>query len=121
MTVTTVLLADLRPLLEDIVYQLLQGCPNLQIIRGSAKGRGLAAAAAAAEARLVVVSCADPANLQAVGEDFAHAASLSVFALNEDGSSGCLHSVQCATTRFDDLSSAALMVALGVAAPKGQA
>jgi hypothetical protein len=121
MTVTTVLLADLPPMLEDIVSHLLQSRSDLRIVRGSAKGRGLAATAAAASARLVVVACSDPADLRTVDQDLAQAAALCVFALNEDGSLGCLHALRHATTRFDDLSGSQLMAALSLAASEGQA
>ena len=121
MTVTTVLLADLPPMLEDIVSHLLQSRPDLRVVRGSAKPGGLVAAAAGADAQLVIVSCADPADLRTVDHEVAGAASLTVFALNEEGSLGCLHALRCATTRFDDLAGSQLMAALSIVAPEGRA
>jgi len=102
MTLTSVLLADLSPMLEGIVRSLLQSRTDLNVVRGSAKDIGLAAAAAAAGARLVVVSCRDPADLRAVDQGVAQAANLSVYALNEHGSAGCVHVVKLTSTPYDD-------------------
>lgn len=109
-----ILLADLPPMLEGIVVQLLESRPHVRTVRGSA-GEGLVAAARSCGARLVVVARQDPGNLTTVDECFAGAAGLSVLAFNRDATGGCLYALTLATERLDDISAADMLRAVDLA------
>lgn len=111
---TNVLLADLPPMLEGIIARVLADRPNLRVLRGSA-GDGLGSAAAAAGARLVVVSGSDPSSLRSIDTGLAAAAGLFVLVLNRDGAWACLHALTLATQRLDDVSAAEMLRAVDTA------
>jgi len=113
MAQTTILLADLPQMLEDIVFNLLRDRTDLRILRGSAPD-GLQAAAAAAGAELVIVTRPDPDSFARLDAGLTQAAALSLLALAADGSWGCLHRLQPQATRFDDISAAQLTAAVPV-------
>jgi hypothetical protein len=117
----TVLLADLSPMLEDIVFHLLRNRGDLRIVRGSAAANGIQAAAASVGAQLVIVERPDPSALCALDDGIAQAAGLSVLALTADGTRGCLHALKPTARRLDDISGAQLMAALASVEPAGRA
>lgn len=119
MTPTTVLLADLPPMLEDIVFHLLRDRADLRIIRGSVARAGILAAAAGAQR--VIVMRRDPADFAALDEGLGRAAGLTVLALNPDAAWGCLHTLQPHATRIEDISAAQLLAAMAIAVPAGRA
>lgn len=110
----TVLLADLPPLLEDIVFHALNDRADMLVLRGSAPD-GLAAAAKSCGAELVVVVRRDPACFAALDERLAQIAGIRVLALNADAAWGCLHTLQPLARQFDDISAGALREALEAA------
>jgi DNA-binding NarL/FixJ family response regulator len=118
---TTVLLADLPPMLEDTVRSVLQSRPDLEVIRASTRDQDLIDAAAAAGAHVVVVTRRDPADLWAVDPRLAQAAAVSVIALSPNGAWACLHKLHPAATRLEDLSTAQILAALAATAPMGTA
>jgi len=116
----TVLLADLSPMLEDIVFHLLRNREDLHIVRGSAVADGIQLAAASVGAQLVIVERPDPTRFCALDGGIAQAAGLSVLALTADGTRGCLHTLKPVSKRLDDISSAQLMAALATVTPTGR-
>src|SRR5262245_48985199 len=116
----TVLLTDLSPMLEDIIFHLLRDREDLHIVRGSSVVDGLQAAAASVGAQLVIVERSDPTKFCALDDGIAQAASLSVLALTADGTRGCLHTLKPTSKRLDDVSSAQLMAALATITPAGR-
>lgn len=118
---TTVLLADLPPLLEDIVAHLIQGQPDVRVLRGTLKGFGLPTAAAAWDADVVVVTRGDPADFSAIDADLARIAATSIVALNADGAWACVYSLRPECLRIGDVSGAQLIDALTLGRPTGRA
>jgi len=115
----TVLLADLSPMLEDIVFHLLRNRAELRIVRGSA-ANGIQMAAASVGAQLVIVERPDPAKFCALDDGIAQAAGLSVLALTADGTKGCLHTLKLTSKRLDDISGAQLIAALATVTSAGR-
>jgi hypothetical protein len=109
---TTVLLADLPRMLEDMVCSVLQSNPDIRVVRGAAHGRDLIAAAAAAAAQVVVVTRRDPANLADVDPDLAQAGKVSIIALAPDGAWAFLYRLQTEATRLEDVSTDKVLAAL---------
>jgi hypothetical protein len=118
---TTVLLADLPRMLEDMVSSVLKAHPDIRVVRGQARDRDLISAAAASGAHVVVVTRRDPANLDAVDPRLAQAASLSIVALAPDGASACLHALRSESSRLEDVSAEQILGALLAARPIGRA
>jgi hypothetical protein len=118
---TTVLLAGLPRMLEDMVSSLLEPHPDIHVVRGEARDRDLISAAAAAGARVVVVTRRDPANLTEVDPHLALAATVSIIALSADGAWACLYTLKPDVTRLEDLSTAKVLAALASATPIGRA
>jgi hypothetical protein len=104
----TVLLADLSPLLGDIIAAYLAARSDVRVVRRSLAGQDLLAAAAAERARVVVLARRDPSDLSALDPALAQASAISVFALAENGAWACLHQLRPDITRFDDVSAATL-------------
>ena len=117
MAATTVLLADLPTMLEDMVTSVLEEQPDIKVIRGPAGGAGPIEAAVAAGAPVVIVARCDPADLAAIDPHLANATSASVIALSPDGSSACLHSFNVVRECFDDVSAQHILRAIAAAAP----
>ncbi len=118
---TTVLLADLPQLLEDIVAHIVQGRPDVRVIRGSLGTSGLPAAAAAWNADVVVVMRNDPENLEAVDATLARTLTMSVVTLNPDGAWACVYSLRPECLRISDVSGDQLRDALTLGRPSGRA
>jgi hypothetical protein len=114
---TTVLLNDLPPMLEDMISSLLQPLPDIRVVRGSAHERDLIAAAAEAGAQVVMVVRRDPMNLAEVDQRLAQAATFSIFALAPDGAWACSHKLRPEATRLEDFS---IVAALTAATPQGR-
>jgi hypothetical protein len=114
---TTVLLADLPRMLEDMVSSVLKAQPDIRVVRGEARDRDLISAAAASGAHVVVVTRRDPANLEAVDPRLAQAANLSIVALAPDGASACLHALRSESARLEDVSAQQILCALSAARP----
>jgi hypothetical protein len=112
----TILMADLPKLLEDVLGHLLVARPEVALISGSVQGSGVADAALAVGADVVVVTSRDPTDLAALDGQLARLASLSVLALNADGAWACVHSLHPSMTRIDDISGAQLVSALTLGA-----
>jgi hypothetical protein len=117
--ITTVLLADLPRMLEDMVSSVLEAQPNIRVVRGEARDCDLVSAAAACGAHAVVVTRGDPANLAEVDRHLARAASVSIIALAADGAWACLYTLKPDVTRLEDLSTAKVLAALAAATPIG--
>jgi hypothetical protein len=112
----TVLLADLPAMLEDLMVSLLANRADLKVIRGTAGG-DLVAAAAAAHAQVIIVARHNPGNLDAVDPALARAACMSIVALAPDGASACLHTLSSEASRLEDVSAAEILGVLTAASP----
>jgi hypothetical protein len=117
---TTVLLADLPRMLEDMRASVLQPHPDIRIVRGAAPDRDLVAAAAAAGALAVVVTRRDPADLADIDPRLAQAAGISIVAVAPDGASACVHVLRAEVARLEDVSAAEILRALAAARPIGE-
>jgi hypothetical protein len=115
---TTVLLADLPRMLEDMIASVLQPHPDIRIIRGAAPDRDLIAGATAAGAHAVVVTRRDPADLSDIDPRLARAARISIVAVAPDGASACVHTLRAEAARLDDVSAAEILRALAVSPAK---
>jgi hypothetical protein len=118
---TTVLLAGLPRMLEDMVSSLLEPHPDIHVVRGEARDRDLISAAAAAGAQVIVVTRRDPTNLTEIDPHLALAATVSIVALSADGAWACLYTLKPDVTRLEDLSTAKVLAALASAMPIGRA
>jgi hypothetical protein len=118
---TTVLLAGLPRMLEDMLSSLLEPHPDIHVVRGEARDRDLISAAAAAGAQVVVVTRRDPANLAEVDPYLALAATVSIVALEPDGASACVHALRSETARLEDVSAEQILHALAPSHPIGRA
>jgi len=118
---TTVLLADLPPMLADMVSSVLQPHAEVRVVRNGTSNDDIVAAAVAAGAQVVVVTRRDPEDLGAIDRRLADAASVSVVALAPDGAWACLHKLRPESKRFEDLSTAQILAALTAATPVGRA
>jgi hypothetical protein len=115
---TTVLLADLPRMLEDMIASVLQPHPDIRIVRGAAPDRDLIAGATAAGAHAVVVTRRDPADLSDIDPRLARAAHISIVAVAPDGASACVHTLRAEVARLDDVSAAEILRALAVSPAK---
>ena len=119
MPLTTILLADLPRMLEDMIASVLQPLPDIRIIRGAAHDRDVIAAATAAGAHAVVVTRRDPASLDDIDPRLAQAARISIVALATDGTSACVHALRPDATRLEDVSAGEILRAIAAARPFG--
>jgi hypothetical protein len=117
----TVLLADLPPMFEDMVSSLLEGHPELHVIRGASPDGDLVAAARAANAEVVIVTRRDPHDLASVDPRLANAATVLVFALAPDGASAGLHALRATLRCLEDVSAEQILAEIGAAAPVAKA
>ena len=105
----TVLLADLPQMLRDVLADVLESRPDLNVVHGSLSD-GLAAAASAAKADVVILASRDPADLAAI--DAGLAVNLSILAISSDGTSAYLHKISCETSRLEDVTPNGILGAL---------
>jgi hypothetical protein len=112
LALTTVLLADLPRMLEDMIASVLQPHPDIRIVRGSAHDRDLIAAITATDAHAVVVTRRDPASLDDIDPRLAQASRISIVALAPDGTSACVHALRAEATRLEDVSAREILRAL---------
>jgi hypothetical protein len=117
---TTVLLADLPPMLEDMMSSVLAERSDVQVIRGTTNDRKLIDAAVAAGTPVVVVARRNPVDLVSIDPYLASAANVSVVALALDGTSACLHAFKPTGQRFEDVSAEQILTAIVGAAPTGK-
>ncbi|MBR0820210.1 hypothetical protein [Bradyrhizobium liaoningense] len=121
MASTIVLLADLPPMLEDMVSSVLKGRSDLQVVRGTSKGSRLINSAIAAGAPVVVVARSDPADLASIDPYLAEASNVSVVAVALDGASACTHAFKPTRKPIDDVSAEQILSAItDAAAGRGQ-
>jgi hypothetical protein len=116
-SVTTVLLAGLPRMLEDMISSVLKPHSDIRVISGAVQDNDLVAAASAAGAQVVVVTRRDPANLADVDPRLARAAMVSIIAIAPDAASACLHALRSDSAHIDDVSAEEILRALGVGAP----
>ena len=112
---TLVYLADLPPLLADIVTTMIEGRDDLEVIQGG-EGAGPIDAALAAGAPVVVVARSDPGDLAAIDPYLAQATSLSVVAVASDWSSACSHAFHPTSRRLEHISPSDILTAISAAA-----
>jgi hypothetical protein len=118
---TTVLLADLPPMLEDMMSSVLKERPDLRVIRGTTNSSKLIDAGVAAGASVVVVARRNPTDLESIDPYMANAANVAVVALALDGTSACQHVLKPTGQRFDDVSAEQLLTVIAGATPIGRA
>ncbi len=116
MASTIVLLADLPPMLEDMVSSVLKGRPDLQVVSGNSNGSRVISSAMAAGAPVVVVARSDPADLSSIDPYLAEAANVSVVAVALDGASACTHAFKPTQQPIDDVSAEQILTAIADAA-----
>jgi hypothetical protein len=114
---TTVLLADLPPMLEDMMSSVLKERSDLRVIRSATKNRKLIGAAVAAGASVVVVARRDPAALESIDPYLADAGTVSVVALALDGACACLHTFKPTKQQLDDVSTEQILAAIARTTP----
>jgi hypothetical protein len=119
LALTTVLLADLPRMLEDMIASVLQPHSDIQIVRGSAHDRDLIAAVIAADAHAVVVTRRDPASLDDIDPRLGQVSRISIVALAPDGTSACVHALRAEATRLEDVSAREILRALAAMHPIG--
>jgi hypothetical protein len=117
LALTTVLLADLPRMLEDMIASVLQPHSDIRIVRGSAHDRDLIAAAIPADAHAVVVTRRDPASLDDIDPRLGQASRISIIALAPDGTSACVHALRAEATRLEDVSAHEILRALAATHP----
>ena len=106
------LLAHLPLLLEQIVTSSLGRLGDIRIERCTDAQGDLLKAARRADARIVVVACRDPGDLNTIDPGLATASGLAVLALTHDGSSACLHTVESTARCLGDVSPDGMLAAL---------
>lgn len=121
MPLTTVLLADLPPMLEDMVSSVLQQRSDLQLIHSATGDRNLIDVAVASSAQVVIVVSRNPVDLASIDPYLANAASLSIVALAPDGGSACLHAFKPESHWLDDVSAEQILASIIAATPIGRA
>ena len=117
----TVLLADLPPMIEDMMSSVLKERSDLRVIRGTTSNRKLIDAAVAAGASVVVVARRNPVDCMSIDPYLANAANVAVIALAFDGTSACLHAFKPTRQRLDDVSAEQILTAIAGAASAGRA
>jgi hypothetical protein len=118
--ITTILLADLPPMLEDMMSSVLNERSNLRVIRGATKDHKLVDAAVAVGASVVVVARRNPTDLESIDPYLANAGNVSVVVLALDGTSACLHDFNPTRQRLDDVSTEQILAAITGTAPIGR-
>jgi hypothetical protein len=108
----TILLADLPPLLEDMVSNVLKRHFDLRVIRGTKSGCTLLSEAVEAGAAVVVVAQDNPSDLSSIDPCLANAAQVSVIAIALDGASACLHAFRPVEQNFEDVSAEQIIAAI---------
>ena len=112
----TILLADLPPLLEDMVSNVLKGHFDLHIVRGTKSGCTLLNEAVEAGARVLVVAQDNPSDLSCIDPCLVNATQVSVVAIALDGASARLHAFQAVGRSFEDVSAEQIVAAIAGAA-----
>jgi hypothetical protein len=115
---TPVLLADMPPMLEDIVTSVLERCGRIRVERAAGQG-DLLRAAGAAGAKIAIVVCDRPGDLASIDARLASAAGAVVLALARDGGSACLHVFASAAEPLQELSPDTMLAALTAVLPPG--
>jgi hypothetical protein len=115
---TIVLLADLPPMLEDMVSRVLKGRSDLEVVRGSSTGSRVISSAVATGAPVVVVARSDPADLASIDPYLAEASNVSVVAVALDGASACTHEFKPTRQAIDDVSAEQILTAISDAATR---
>jgi hypothetical protein len=109
---TTVILADLSPMLENVVSNVLKPHFDLRVIRRTSSGCALLNEAVEVGAPIVVVAQDDPSDLAAVSPCLANAARVSVVAIAPDGVSACLHTFKPVGRDLADVSAEQIVAAI---------
>jgi hypothetical protein len=120
----TILLADLPPMLEDVVSNVLRRHFDLRVTRAAKRakrGCSLLNEAVEAGSSVVVVVQDNPADLSSFDPYLANAAQVSVVAIALDGSSACLHAFKPSSQKLEDVSAQQIVTAIAdaVAAARG--
>jgi len=114
----TVLLADLSPMLEDMLSRVLKDRFDIEVIHGAGDRSKLVDVAVAADASLVVMSRLDPANLASIDPYLAEAAKVSIVALALDGASAFLHTFTPTKQDLEEVSADRILAEIEAAAAK---
>lgn len=115
---TVVLLADLSPMLEDMVSTVLKDRSDIEVIRGANHDHRLIDIAIAAGAPLVVTSSHDPSNLASVDPYLANATRVSIVALALDGASAFFHTFTLSKKNLEEVSAEQILAKVKAAARK---
>jgi NAD(P)-dependent dehydrogenase (short-subunit alcohol dehydrogenase family) len=111
-----VLLADLPPMLEDMLSGMLKERFDFEVVHGLSGGRDLVGTAAAKGASVVVVARNNPSDLASIDSALSEASALTILAVALDGTSACTHVFRPAQDRIEDVSSKQILAAISKAA-----
>jgi hypothetical protein len=117
---TTILLADLPPMLEDLVSNVLKRHFDLRMSLGAKGGCSLLNEAVEAGSPVVVVAQANPSDLSSIDPCLANATQVSVVAIALDGASACLHAFRPIAQKLEDVSAEQIVRAIADAIAAGQ-
>jgi DNA-binding NarL/FixJ family response regulator len=109
---TPVLLADLPPLLEEMIASFLHDDGNFHVVRVKLGTQQLFEAAAKASASVIVVARSKPTDLSAIDARVAKALRTSVVALSTDGTSAVVHTFHTTKQLIEDVSTQQIISAL---------
>ena len=109
---TTVLLADLPPMLGDLVSNVLKRHFDLRVSRSAKGGCSLLNEAVETGSPVVVVVQDNPFDLNSIDPCLANAAQVSVVAIALDGASACLHAFKPSSQKFEDVSAEQIVTAI---------
>jgi len=114
----TVLLADLPPMLEDMVSTVFRDRSDIEVIHGAEYGPKLIDVAVGAGAPFVVMSRHDPSNLASIDPYLANAAKVSIVALALDGASAFFHTFTPSKEDLEEVSAERILAKIESAAAK---
>ena len=108
----TVILADLPPMLEDLVSTVLKRHFDLRVSRAAKRGCRLLSEAVEVGSPVVVVVQDNPYDLSSFDPCLANATQVSVIAIALDGASACLHSFKPVVQKLEDVSAEQMVAAI---------
>ena len=112
MSLSRVLLADLSPLLEDMVASILSQSGDFEIIKKKLGPRRLFEVVSKTNTSVAVVAQSEPDNVADIDFHFAKAMNTAVIALSLDGASATVHSFHSKMEHLKNVSTQQIVAAL---------